>query len=166
MTPRQESLLTLALVALCALIALAGLLPRLTVRFGEVRAVRPDITVSVAGEVLEPGVYTLPWGARVGDLVEAAGGFSASAETSLVAPADPLTAGEAVFVPGRRSPDGGSLVSLNSASEAELDTLPGVGPTTAARIVAGRPYGRLDDLLRVRGVGPKTLERLRPLVRL
>ena len=55
-------------------------------------------------------------------------------------------------------------VSLNRASLAELEALPGVGPALARRIVAHRPYLRVEDLLRVPGIGPKTLERLRPYV--
>jgi len=56
-------------------------------------------------------------------------------------------------------------VSLNEASLAELESLPGIGPELARRIVEHRPYQRVEDLLKVPGIGPKTLERLRPLVR-
>lgn len=59
-----------------------------------------------------------------------------------------------------------ALVSLNHAPASELEGLPRVGPVLARRIVAGRPYRRLDDLLRVAGIGPATLEQLRPRVRL
>lgn len=57
-------------------------------------------------------------------------------------------------------------VNLNTASQAEIESLPGVGPALATRIIDGRPYQSLEDLDRIRGVGPKMLERLRPLVSL
>ena len=68
------------------------------------------------------------------------------------------------MVPRLRTESGDIRISLNSATAAELESLPGVGPATARRIIAGRPYGRVDDLIRVSGIGPKTLERLRPRV--
>lgn len=67
---------------------------------------------------------------------------------------------EASFTPPLPEP-----LSLNTATLEELEALPGVGPVLARRILEGRPYGRVEDLLRVRGIGPATLERLRPYVR-
>jgi len=67
---------------------------------------------------------------------------------------------EASFTPPAPAP-----VSLNRASLEELEGLPGVGPVLARRILEGRPYARVEDLLRVKGIGPATLERLRPYVR-
>lgn len=68
-----------------------------------------------------------------------------------------------VPVGGKKKPPA-AQVNLNRASVEELATLPGVGPTLAARILEARPFARIDDLRRVRGIGPKTLEKLRPFV--
>lgn len=72
------------------------------------------------------------------------------------------------FVPTGRSDvdsaQSGNLINLNQASPAELETLPGIGPSKAAAIVANRPYSSIDDLARVPGIGPKTIENFRALV--
>lgn len=156
-----ENALTAALLVACAGLALAALLPRLGERPQPLRVERPEVQASVEGRVLRPGRYRLPWGARVADLVAAAGGFGPGAARSLVALADPVTDGEVVQVPGRVGEDGHARVSLNAASPGELARLPGIGPALARRIVAARPFATLDDLLRVSGIGPKTLAGLR-----
>ena len=79
--------------------------------------------------------------------------------------AAPLDTGDAVFVPTVQTEQGEPRVSINNATLAELDTLPGVGPATAQKIVAARPFNEVDDLLNVSGIGPATLEKLRPLVK-
>jgi competence ComEA-like helix-hairpin-helix protein len=69
------------------------------------------------------------------------------------------------FVTEAVGPAEGSLVvNVNTATADELETLPGIGPALATLIIAGRPYSRVDDLEKVRGIGPGTLESLRPLV--
>lgn len=164
MAPALENRLTLALCAACALLAGIGSWPYLTVRPGSVTVETPAITVSVAGAVRNPGTYDLPWGARVEDLLAVAGGLRTDAATSLLRPADPLSEGEAVVVPTVRTDDGDDRVSLNLADAADLERLPGIGPALAARIVAGRPFRGVDELEAVRGIGPATMDRLRPLV--
>lgn len=85
------------------------------------------------------------------------------AAIAAVPPADAASDGSAIPVP-RRGPH---VLDPNVATAYELETLPAVGPALAARIVAARtrPFRRPEDLLRVRGIGPHTLERLRPLLR-
>ena len=164
--PRRELVLTSALIGLCLALTGLSLWPRLGVQRTPIVVEQPDITVAVAGAVTRPGSYTLPWGSRLQDAVQAAGGFALGADQNLVNLAAPLGAGEAVFVPERQTAAGTERVSINSASLAELDTLPGVGPAIAGRIIEGRPYASIEDLLAVRGIGPATLEKLRPFVTL
>ncbi len=146
-----------------------------------------DVLVHVAGSVRRPGVYRLPADARVNDAVEAAGGLLGSAEADAVNLARVVADGEQILVPAQGAspaaagaPAGsappaagsagaaGSPLDLNSADAAAFDTLPGVGPATAAKIVADReangPFARVEDLGRVAGIGPKKLEQLSGLV--
>jgi competence protein ComEA len=164
MTDLLRDRLTQFLVLGCLLMAAAAMLPRWQARPRPVRVEQPLITVSVEGQVARPGAYELEFGARVADLLEAAGGLKPSAARALVALAAPVTDGEVVLVPALTSDAGTTRVSLNSASSITLQTLPGVGPAIAERIIEHRPYSRLDDLIRVPGIGERTLQRLRPLV--
>lgn len=145
--------------------------------------------VHVHGAVVSPGLYELAAGARVVDVVAAAGGFADGADQAGVNLARPLVDGEQLRVPavgeaveepaadvggGASSPDGaagaggGGAVDLNLADDAALQTLPGVGPATAAAILDWREqngaFRSVDDLLGVPGIGEKTLEKLRPQV--
>ena len=138
------------------------------------------ILVDVDGAVHAPGVYELVSDARVRDAIEAAGGLRDDADTSGINQASTVADGSKVHVPARgemasaagvasdASSGATSCTNINSASEDELDELPGVGPATAAAIVEERtangPYASVDDLLRVSGIGEKKLERLRDLV--
>jgi competence protein ComEA len=162
----DENALTAVLLAACAGLAVFALAPRVLERPVRLRVERPDVRVSIEGAVAQPGVYALPWGARVADLVAAAGGLRSGAARELVALAAPLTDGEVVQVPAAAGTGGEPRVRVNSATPEELMRLPGVGPALAARIVAARPFASLDELLRVRGIGPKTLDKLRDRARL
>ncbi|CAN5734050.1 hypothetical protein BH23DEI1_BH23DEI1_06960 [soil metagenome] len=166
MSPVQERLVTLLLVGVCLIAGGATTYARLAPRPAPVARETPDLVVTVHGEIVAPGTYELPWGSRVGDLLAAAGGVTPDADVALVAEAAPLTDGRTVVVPSTRSPEGDGRIDVNRASARLLGTLPGVGPATAERIIAGRPYHRLDDLLRVPGIGPVRLEALRARVTL
>ncbi len=156
--------LTQLLALTCLTLGVVALGPRLVARPGRVVVEQPVITASVEGQVAQPGAYRLEFGARVADLIEAAGGLLPTAARSLVALAAPVTDGAVVQVPAAVTSAGGARVLLNSASPEQLQGLPGVGPAIAQRIVEHRPFTSLADLLRVPGIGPRTLERLKPLV--
>jgi len=142
------------------------------------------LVVDVVGAVVTPGVYELAPGSRVGDAIDAAGGFGNRVDADRVAElnlAALLTDGAQVRVPSRDDPSapaggggggaGGSggtaPINLNTATQAELESLPGIGPVTAGKIIEARaqaPFHSVGEL-RERGlVGEKTFESIRALV--
>lgn len=143
-------------------------------------ALAATVTVHVVGEVMRPGVYALRGGSRAADAIAAAGGLLGAADQAAVNLARVVTDGEQIAVP--RQGEGGAMpaasapggaapsgkVDLNTATEAQLDTLPGVGPATATKIVSDRtengPFSSVNDLLRVPGIGASKLDALRDLV--
>jgi competence protein ComEA len=150
----------------------------------------PDLVVDVCGAVARPGVYHLPAGARVCDLLDAAGGATSQAELAAVNLAAKLTDGQQVAVPkrGQAAPvagTGGSgagaggaatagpsaasaPVNLNLATAEQLDALPGVGPSTAQKIIdyrtANGSFRSVEDLKNVSGIGDAKFEALKDLV--
>lgn len=137
-----------------------------------------QVFVHVAGAVRRPGLYALPAGGRVADAIEAAGGAGSKADLDLLNLAAPLTDGMKVDVLTTGAPAGAApapaespgLVSLNSADAGALETIPGVGPVTAAAILTYRdeagPFTSIEQLMEVSGIGPATLESIRPYVTL
>lgn len=139
-----------------------------------------ELTVDVAGRVRRPGIAVLPAGSRVVDALEAAGGARPGVDLTGLNLARPLVDGEqvlvgvpppagvaaAVGVPGGEA--SGPLVNLNTADEAALETLPGVGPVTAGAIVAWRTehggFTAVEELLEVDGIGDATLAEIAPHV--
>ena len=152
-------------------------------RSAAVEAAPAAITVDVDGAVATPGVYELAEGTRVKDAVTKAGGLAEDADTTSVNLAQKLQDGQKVVIPragesvpaataavpeaGAGTPQGG-LVNINTADAAELDTLPGVGESTARAIVEDRerngPFASPEDLMRVSGIGEKKFAKLQALI--
>jgi competence protein ComEA len=139
----------------------------------------PSFFVHIVGQVKNPGVYSLAVGSRLFDAVVAAGGFLDAADQSSVNLARPLTDGEQIFVlkTGEANSDSASrqgsaksLISLNRASESELEGLPGVGPALAGRIIDWRAanggFKKKEDLLNVGGIGDKLFSGISKMVTL
>lgn len=150
------------------------------------------VVVHVVGEVREPGLVTVPVGARVADALAAAGGTTRRADAAGLNLARAVVDGEQIRVPrpgeavpapgaapdgadgsttgGASSTSPGGAVSLNSATAADLEVLPGIGPALAGRIVAWReengPFTSVDELDEVSGIGPSVLAQVRDLVTL
>jgi competence protein ComEA len=134
--------------------------------------------VDVAGLVRKPGVYAFEPGSRVIDAIQRAGGARPGADLTLLNLAAPLADGQQILVqkegaapaagttglPGA----GGALININTADETTLETLNGVGPSLATAIIQYRtehgPFTSVDQLDEVSGIGPATLEKLRPQV--
>jgi len=156
---------------------------------GEAVTLRPaptekPIVVYITGAVPRPGVYALPQGARVQDIISAAGGFLAEADKEsinlarllddgerldipYVEGASPVISTPIVELPNSSSTDT-QLIDINTASQSELETLPGIGPTTARKIIDYRdengPFLSIEDIINVSGIGPGTYERIKDLI--
>jgi len=141
-----------------------------------------SIIIYITGAVNQPGVYTLPPGSRVQDGISRAGGFLPNADPQSINLAAMLKDGERVFVPevtdnqfteDSRSPEVPSTVlqypiDINTASQAELESLPEIGPVTAADIVAYRDqngaFKSIEEIENVPGIGPKTFESIKEFI--
>lgn len=130
-----------------------------------------SIYVHVVGEIISPGIYELDSGSRLVDVIFAAGGFGKNADQASINLAREVTDGEQVVVfkvgaapqligsAGSNAPAGTSQISLNRATQAELEALPGVGPALAGRMIDWRTanggFKKKEDLLNVSGIGDK-----------
>ncbi len=134
------------------------------------------VVVHVAGEVHRPGVYRMPDGSRVTDALERAGGVTNAAVADAINLAAPLADGQQVTIPARvpKLGEGGAVVpaaagddpiNLGTATVEQLDSIEGIGPVTAANILAFRDerggVSSIDDLDEISGIGPATMEALR-----
>jgi len=141
------------------------------------------VVVDVVGAVRRPGLYRLEQGSRIADAVARAGGATPKAELAQVNLAAPLADGEQVVIPKRGAPEiapagapgspagagpGAAPIQLSTATLEQLDTLPGVGPATAQKILDYRAkhgaFSSIEELDAVSGIGPKRLDQLRDLV--
>lgn len=144
------------------------------------------IKIFVNGEVGAPQVYELPADAIVQDAINIAGGFTDEAFAEVVNLAQPLTDGMQIYVPAKSegasvpllsTPEAnsggvtsgsGELVDLNAATKAQLESLPGVGPSTAQKILDFRedngPFSTIEDVMNVSGIGPAKFEDMAPFI--
>jgi competence protein ComEA len=147
------------------------------------KAAPTQLVVDVVGAVRRPGLYRLVEGARIADAVARAGGATRKANLSLINLAAPLADGQQVVVPGQGTAAGapmaavgssatpgaaGGPVHLNTATLEQLDSLPGVGPVTAQKILDYRQkhgsFSSVDELDAVPGIGPARMDQLKDLV--
>lgn len=138
------------------------------------------VMVDVGGAVSQPGVYSLPYGSRVIDAIEAAGGLTNEAMTKSLNMAAILADGQQVWVaqitptpiPGTSIGDRSNvveiLVNINTASLSQLEELPDIGPKTAQRIIDYREanglFLKIEDIQKVEGIGPVTFEKIKDLI--
>ncbi|MDX1437162.1 MAG: helix-hairpin-helix domain-containing protein [Anaerolineales bacterium] len=150
------------------------------------------ILIHVDGAVASPGVYPLPEGSRIREAIEAAGGFASTADPAGINLAMKLADGDMLWIPdlsadtlaprqtglaqgAGNTPDGGnrpqsanSLIEINKATQEELESLPGIGPATALKIISYReehgPFTTIDEITRVSGIGPATFEEIKNLI--
>lgn len=134
------------------------------------------VVVDVSGSVVHPGVVRLPAGSRVYEALKAAGGARRGVDVSALNLARVMMDGEQIVVGVKTTvaPGGGasagspSVVSINRATESDLDALPGIGPVTAKNIIDWREahggFTRIEELEEVTGIGPKTFAKLKSLI--
>ena len=144
------------------------------------------IVVFVSGEVHSPGVYTLPPGSRIVDAIQAAGGATEKAAIAALNQATLLSDGVQIHMPAEGeepmpeppsdsgggfnapSTSNGSLVHINRADATTLQTLPGIGPALATRIIEHRtangPFASIEQLKEVKGIGDKLIDKIRDLI--
>lgn len=148
------------------------------------------IVVDIAGAVKFPGVYEFLEGSRLQEVIEKAGGVSSEADQDYISKyinlSQIVSDADKVYIPkigeesskitfsGNTNHQQSSgttagtkatrLININTASKAQLETLPSIGPAYAQKIIEGRPYQKIEDILRVKGIGEKTFEKIKDLI--
>jgi competence protein ComEA len=140
-----------------------------------------EIWVDVAGAVVAPGVYRLPRGSRVEDAIAAAGGLSSEADSEAIARvinrAAKVSDGAKLYIPktgsaqteattGQTQTTKSTGVSVNAASQSELETLSGIGPVTAKKIIDARPYLALEELVSKKAMSQSLFDKLKDQITL
>ncbi len=137
--------------------------------------VAAELVVDISGEVVRPGVYKLPVGSRIEDALRASGGVTEGADTDYIEKylnrAAKLSDGQKLYIPSRDAGKTQELkksfaqraktLNINSASSGELEGLPGIGPVTAGKIIAGRPYQNISELVEKKVVGQKVYDQIK-----
>jgi competence protein ComEA len=138
------------------------------------------LRVYVSGAVNRPDVYELPTDSIVKDAIEAAGGTTSEADLDRINLAISVADGQHIYVPKRGeenppvSPPTEPLrvsgakaegkININTASQSELETLPGIGPSKAQAIIENRPYASIEEIKRVPGIGEGTFQKIKDLI--
>lgn len=137
-----------------------------------------NIVVDIAGAVVKPGVYEIPYNSRMVDALIPAGGLAESADRNYLSKyinmAQKLVDGQKIYIPSldekNFAPVAGSvagvsdvmsLINLNTASSSQLDTLPGIGPATAEKIMAARPYSAVEELVSKKAVSQSVFDKIK-----
>ena len=148
-------------------------------------ATAAPLIVHITGAVVDPGVYSQPPGSRVMDAIQAAGGLTTDADSTLINLAKMVEDGMQIWVPKQLVGDLerinpgkleenpvagnlGALININTATQTELETLPGIGPVTAEAIIQYRqengPFSEIQGIQAVSGIGPVTFEKIREFI--
>ncbi len=139
------------------------------------------IYIQIHGEVKKPGVYKLPIGSRLYDAVKLAGGFNNDYKLDLrqINLSAPLKDGENILIGNKDSKeeyaksnyntknnfiDQQKIININTANISELDNLPGIGRSTAQKIINSRPFESIEDIKKVSGIGDKKFEQIKNLI--
>lgn len=127
--------------------------------------------VYISGEVKNPGTFEISENARVSEVISLAGGFSENANASFITEtlnlAKIVEDGEHIFIPSQNSiTQNSNLISLNSASITELESLPGIGESTAQKIIDNRPYSSIEEIMNIGGIGESKFSQIKDLITL